>query len=152
MNWIDGETVFEEYLSNTLHRETQVEDRAVSLTAGDLHNPTEPGDLDFGGSEFTLAKRDPVPPKKRNDDDDYGWWELPAGDWLLELNENVTYSGVFTGVLHPHDHLSWNGASHPTIWLSEDEADMRLLLPLSVPEPGINIKENARVTSLRIAG
>lgn len=151
MNWIDGETVFEEYLSETLHGDTQIESSAVSLTAGAIYNPTEPGDLDFGGSEFQLADRDPVPAKKRNEDDDYGWWELPGGNWILELNENITYSGPFSAVLHPHDHLTWNGASHPTLWLSDDEADMRLLVPLTVPDSGINIKENARVSTLRVA-
>ncbi|MFB6346520.1 MAG: dCTP deaminase [bacterium] len=151
MEWLDGETIFDAYLSNTLHADTQVEDHAVSLTAGNIYRVENPGDLDFGGSEFKLANREAIAPEKRHAEDDYGWWELNEGTVLLELNENITYSGGFTAVLHPHDHLTWNGASHPTLWLSDAEADMRLLLPLHVPESGVNIKENARVTSLRVS-
>lgn len=150
MDWISGGTVFHEYLSGTLHEETQVETHSVSLTASAVYRPEDPGDLDFGGSEFRLGDRTEVSPGKRDPDDDYGWWELSAGTWILELNENLTYSNPFSAVLQPHDHLTWNGATHPTLWLTEDEADMRLLLPLQVSPAGLNIKENARVTNLKV--
>lgn len=150
MNWISGETVFNEYLSGVLHEETQVETHSVSLTASTIYRPEGSGDLDFGGSEFQLSDRSELSPEKRDPEDDYGWWELSDGTWVLELNENLTYSKPFSAVLQPHDHLTWNGATHPTLWLTEDEADMRLLLPLSVPAGGINIKENARVTNLKV--
>lgn len=152
MEWLHGETVFEDYLTDVLHGDTQIESFGVSLTAGSIHGLEGAGDLDFGGSEFQLADRDVIPPEKRDPEDDYGWWTLNGGTYLLELNETVTYSGEFSAVLHPHDHLTWNGASHPTLWMSSDEADMRILLPLNVPQSGIEIKENARVSTLRVAG
>jgi hypothetical protein len=152
MNWLDGENVFNEYLSDVLHGDTQIESDSVSLTAASVNNLESAGDLDFGGSELKLGDRTAIAPEKRNTEDDYGWWELSGGTYLLELNENITYSNPFEAVIQPHDHLTWNGASHPTLWLTQDDADMRLLLPLSVPDSGINIKENARVSRLRVRG
>lgn len=151
MNWIRGEEVFRQYLSGTLHEETQVEEFSVSLTASSIYEPQGPGELDFGGGEFQLGDRTEVQPVKRNEDDDYGWWDLAEGGWILELNENITYSEEFSAVLQPHDHLTWNGAAHPTFWLTADDSDVRLLLPLRVPGSGLNIKENARVTSLKVS-
>ncbi len=150
MNWIRGETVFEQYLSGTLHKETQVEEFSVSLTASTIYELQGVGELDFGGSEFQLGDRTEVQPVKRRQNDDYGWWDLAGGDWILELNENITYSEEFSAVLQPHDHLTWNGATHPTLWLTADDSDARLLLPLSVQDSGLNIKENARVTNLKV--
>jgi hypothetical protein len=151
MNWIQGETVYRQYLSGKLHEETQVEEFSVSLTASSVYELQDAGHLDFGGSEFQLGDRTEIEPVKRNEDDDYGWWDLSGGSWILELNENVTYSEEFTGVLQPHDHLTWNGATHPTLWLTSDDSDARLLLPLQVPSSGLKIKENARVTSLKVS-
>jgi hypothetical protein len=148
--WLNGETVFNEYLSDVLHGETQIEPRSVSLTASTLYELNSPGELDFGGSEFQLGDRDPVAPEKRDTEDDYGWWSLAGDNYLLELNETITVSGTFEALLQPHDHMNWNGAQHPTLWLSEEDADARLLLPLSVPESGLAIKENARVSALRV--
>lgn len=150
MDTVGGQKVFDNFLSNTLHKETQVEDGSVSLTAGSIYRLADSGDLDFGGSEFQLADRDSIEAEKRNDEDDYGWWELEEGVWILELNETITHSGEFNALLQPHDHLIWNGATHPTLWFDQDDSDMRLSSPLRVPENGLNIKENARVSSLRI--
>jgi len=151
MDWISGDTVFREYLSGTLHAKTQVEECSVSLTASAIYDPQGAGKLDFGGSEFQLGDRTEVQPVKQDEEDDYGWWDLTEGGRILELNENVTYSKEFSGVLQPHDHLIWNGATHPTLWLTADDSDARLLLPLWVPSSGLDIKENARVTSLKVS-
>lgn len=150
MQYLEGEEVFEKYLSDTLHGETQIEPRSVSLTAGGIHNITGTGELDFGGSEYQLGDRHEVQPQLRNDEDDYGWWKLSQGSWLLELNEKLAVSSPFDAVLQPHDHLLWNGSTHSSLWLSENDTGGRLMVPLSVPENGINIKENARVSSLRV--
>lgn len=150
MNWVDGRQVFSEYLSDKLHEGTQVESTSVSLTAGSFYQPAGAGELDFGGSEFQLGDRSEVSAEKRNSDDDYGWWDLSGGQWIMELNETITYTDPFDALLQPHQHLTWNGATHPTLRLTEDDADMRLLVPLTVPAPGLKVKENARVTTIRV--
>ncbi len=150
MRWLDGETVFNDFLSDVLHGETQIEPRSVSLTASATYEQDQSGDLDFGGGEFMLGNRELIETRKRNPGDDYGWWELSEGPYLLELNETISYSEPFEALLQPHNHLNWNGAYHPALGLTEEDADMRLTLPLTVPDPGISIKENARVSTLRV--
>ncbi len=150
MSFMDGELVFARHLEGVLHEETQVEETSVSLTAASLARPTSRGELDFGGSEFQLSDREEIAPLERDADDDYGWWALEAGTYLLELNETIQLEGPQQALLQPHDHLLWNGAFHPTVLLSADETNMRLTLPLTVPDPGVEIKENARVSSVRV--
>lgn len=150
MSFLDGERIVEEYLAEVLHPDTQVEEASVSLTAASVARPTSRGELDFGGSEFQLGDREEVAPVTRELDDDYGWWSLEAGHYLLELNETIQLEDDERALLQPHDHLLWNGVSHPTLMLSADETNMRLTLPLTVPDPGVEIKENARVSSVRV--
>lgn len=147
---LSGETIVDDHLSGVIHEETQVEPNRVSLTAAGVYRIETPGQLDFGGGELQVSDREPIPPEKRDSDDDYGWWELAAGTYLLQLNETVQLSAGLVGHLSPHDHLTWGGASHSTLELDEDDSDVRLVVPLSVPDTGLAIKENARVSNLRI--
>ena len=148
MNWLNGDSIFSSQLEGSLHADTQIEQRSVSLTAGGIKELVGSGELDFGGSEFKLGEREPIEPQKRDSEDDYGWWSLPEGQYILELNETVRLSGHQCAIIQPHEHLYWNGASHPTLLLDEDDSDMRLMLPLTVGRNGIEIKENARVSTL----
>lgn len=150
MELLSGEEIFEEQLANTLHQPTQVNDHSVSLTASMFYRPRGRGELDFGGSELQLVDRGEIEPEKRDPEDDYGWWELSSGMVLMELNETINLAEGIMGILSPHDHLVWNGASHPTLTLGEEDAQARLVLPLQVGEQGIAVKENARISLLRI--
>lgn len=150
MSFVEGDRIFEAFLEGTLHRETQVEAQSVSLTAGSLYRATAPGSLDFGGGEFELGEREPLEPVKRDPDHDYGWWNLEGDTYLLELNETLQLEPGQQALLQPHEHLLWNGAHHPTLMLSPDETNVRLTLPLTVPRAGIALKENARVSALRL--
>lgn len=150
MEVISGSDVFEGYLENTLHADTQVEDRSVSLTVKSVSELTGPGHLDFGGGEFQLADRHEVEPIKRDDEDDYGWWSLAEGTYIIEFNEIIDLNSDQYGLIQPHDHLSWNGVNHPTLLLDEDDSDMRVSVPITVGHNGVEIKENARVSCLRI--
>jgi hypothetical protein len=150
MEIVSGENVFNDLLENTLHADTQVEAESVSLTAGAISELTGPGELDFGGSEFQLADRHGVEPIKRSDEDDYGWWSLAEGQYILEFNEQIGLESGHYALLQPHDHLYWNGVSHPTLFLDADDTDMALSVPITVGHNGVEIKENARVSSVRI--
>lgn len=150
MEIISGSDVFDGLLDDALHADTQVEDRTVSLTAGAISELTGPGHLDFGGSEFQLADRHAVEPMKRNEDDDYGWWSLAEGQYIVEFNETIDLTQGHYGLVQPHDHLYWNGVNHPTLLLDADDTDMRISIPITVGQNGVEIKENARVSSLRV--
>lgn len=147
---LSGQKIFDQCLRNTLHADTQVEALQVSLTAGSIYRIKSSGDLDFGGSELQLPDREILEPEKRDEEDDYGWWDLAAEQYLMKLNEVLQLPEGAVARLSPHDHLNWTGATHPTLELDSEDNDAQLLVPLDAPDSGISIKQNARVTSLRV--
>ncbi|SEO70501.1 hypothetical protein SAMN04487948_104272 [Halogranum amylolyticum] len=128
-------------LDGIVHEETQVHDDGVDLTVAEIRSVDEPGRVDFGGGELTAAESSPVETEKRDPDDDYGWWNLDEGQYLLVYNETLTGAG--TAVLQTRTELRDRGAFHPTLF-TESLGRM----PLSVPTGGIRLKENARVSTL----
>lgn len=150
MNLKSGKNVFENFLSDSIYQDTQEEKFSVSLTADKIYSFDQAGELDFGGGEYQPADKQLINPEKRNSDDDYGWWELSEGCYLLELNERLQVPLGGVAILQPHTHLVESGASHPTVTRAETKNEKELRLPLQVPSEGLSIKENARVTLLRI--
>ncbi|MWG35611.1 dCTP deaminase [Halomarina oriensis] len=131
------------FLSGFVHEETQVDDGVVDLTLATVHRLDEGGAVDFGGDELAAAETTPIDTESRDGDDDYGWWNLDAGTYLVEHNERLDAENT-TFSLQPRTELVERGATHPTLFVTELPA-----LPLTVPEPGIALKENARISTLR---
>ena len=98
--------------------------------------------LDFGGGELTEAETSKLESMKRSPDDDYGWWHLGAGTYLVEYNESL--SGGDPVYLQPRTALVERGATHPTMSVSDLPR-----IPLSVPPAELQLKENARVSTLQ---
>ena len=133
---------YTQFLSDIVHEPSQREGRGFDLTVAQIHEVTGPGRVDFGGGELEPADCDPHPSEKRNPDDDYEWWHLDAGQYLLEYNESITSDDVaFT--LQTRDELLARGAVHPRLSVTELPR-----VPLSVGGAGIRIKENARVSTV----
>lgn len=133
------------FLSGFVHEPTQAGERGFDLTVAEVHEVSEAGRVDFGGGELEPAGTEPHPTRRRDDDDDYGWWNLDAGQYLVEYNESLTGEGMaFT--LQTRDELLARGACHPTLRVTDLPR-----VPLSVGGAGIRIKENARVSTL-VAG
>jgi deoxycytidine triphosphate deaminase len=128
-------------IDGLLHAETQVGDRGVDLTAGELYEVAGPGRIDFGGGELDPAALEPHPQVWRNEDDDYRWWHPDGGTYLVEFNESVSLSEP--AWLQPRDALLARGGTHPTLSVTDVER-----VPLTVPQGGLRIKENARVSTL----
>jgi hypothetical protein len=128
-------------LTDIIHRDTQVHDDGVDLTVASVHALTGPAQVDFGGGELTDAKTSEIEPSKRTADDDYGWWYLGGGTYLLEYNESLKGDGACH--LQPRRELVERGASHPTLRVTTLPR-----VPLTVPPAGIQVKENARVSTL----
>jgi hypothetical protein len=136
---------YTQFLSGIVHEPTQTEGRGLDLTVAEIHEVTGPGRVDFGGGELEPAETDPHPGQKRNEGDDYEWWHLDAGQYLLEYNESIEGEDMqFT--LQTHQELLARGAFHPTLQVTELPR-----VPLSVGGEGIRIKANARVSTL-VAG
>jgi len=124
-----------------LHEDTQVHDGGVDLSVGEMYAVTEPGRVDFGGGELDPAELTPHERVWRNEDDDYGWWHLDGGTYLLEYNESLDTDDPL--VVQPRDALRERGATHPTVYVTDLGR-----IPLTVPDAGFRIKENARVSTV----
>ncbi|MFW6435840.1 MAG: dCTP deaminase [Halovenus sp.] len=133
---------YTQFLSGIVHEPTQTEGRGFDLTVAEIHEITEPGRVDFGGGELEAAGTEPHDSEKRNDEDEYEWWHLDEGQYLVEYNESLT-SADLSFVLQTRDELLARGAFHPTLHVTELPR-----VPLSVGGAGLRLKENARVSTL----
>jgi len=127
-------------VSGIVYAETQVDEEGFDLTVARIFRPKGRGEIDFGGGERRDTGLVEVEPELRDPDDDYGWWELDPGSYLMEYNESIERS---TGLVSPLKRLSRNLATHPTFPATRIDK-----VPLRVGGEGIAIKENARVSRL----
>ena len=130
-----------DHFTGTIHERTQINNGHLDLTVAEIYEIAEPGKVDFGGGELESAGIQTVGTKKKNKDDDYGWYSLEGGQYLLEYNEELISDATVT--TQPRTELITRGAFHPTM-----EMDALSLVPLSTGGAGIDIKENARVSTV----
>ncbi|WP_262179730.1 dCTP deaminase [Haloarcula laminariae] len=130
-----------DYVTDIVHEPTQTEGKGVDLTVAEVSEIVAPGRIDFGGGELEPATTVPHRSSKRDPDDDYEWWSLGAGQYLVEFNESLT--GAATVTLQPRTELLERGATHPTVHVDELPR-----IPLSVGGAGLKLKENARVSTV----
>ncbi|PSQ09151.1 dCTP deaminase [Halobacteriales archaeon QS_5_68_33] len=131
------------FVDGIVHEPTQTEGRGLDLTVTEVHEVTGPGRVDFGGGELEAADLAPHDRQYRNEDDDYQWWHLDAGQYLLEYNESLSLPGDTVAVVQTRDAVRARGAFHPTLRASELGH-----VPLSVGGAGLRLKENARVSTV----
>ena len=124
-----------------LHEETQVTDRGLDLTANEVLRVETPGRVDFGGDELDDPNLSAHEKVWRNDEDDYQWWHLDAGQYLVEYNETIAADRALT--VQTRDAVREMGAFHPTLAVTELGR-----IPLSVAPGGIRLKENARISTV----
>ena len=134
------------FVDGIVHEPTQTEGRGVDLTVSDIYEITAPGRVDFGGGELAAADSDPHPSAKRDPDDDYEWWTLDAGQYLIAYNETLSPPEDVTLLVQTRDELLARGAFHPTLHTQEPGR-----VPLSVGGAGLKLKENARVSTIQRA-
>ncbi len=135
------------FISNIIHEKKQVEDYGVFLTIGKVFRFNSSGEIDFGDSEYKRCKIREIKPVKRKEEDKYGWWELPGGEYLIEFNEKLqeVLPDAQLVILQPSERITLNGAFHSTKVI---EKKGKIRLTLYVGKNGIKIKENARVSKL----
>lgn len=127
-------------IDGLLHEPTQVrDDGAVDLTVSSVSRIAEAGRVDFGGGELEPARTEPVATTVRNPDDDYGWWHLDAGHYLIEYNESLAGSEPVR--VQPRSAVRERGAFHPSLEVAELGS-----MPFVVGGSGLRLKENARVS------
>ena len=132
-----------QFVDGIVHEPTQTEGRGLDLTVADVYEIDAPGRVDFGGGELEAADLDPHERTLRNPEDDYEWWHLDAGQYLLEYNESLALPDDMVATIQVRDAVRERGGSHPTLALAELGH-----VPLSVGGAGLRLKENARVSTL----
>ncbi|NLV08541.1 dCTP deaminase [Halomicrobium mukohataei] len=133
--------MYEQYVEDAVHEPTQTADPGFDLTVANVFEIVAPGRVDFGGGELEPAQTTPHASAKRDPEDDYEWWTLRAGQYLIEYNESLT--GAATVTLQPRTELLERGLSHPTL-----HVDALPRVPITVGGAGVAIKENARVSTI----
>jgi len=129
-------------LDGIVHEGTQIHDEGVDLTLAEVYTVDFPGRVDFGGGELEPADCSPHERVWRDEEDDYQWWHLEAGQYLIEHNESL--SGGEPVTVQTRAAVLARGAFHPT--LTVESLDR---IPLAVPPAGIRFKENARVSTVQ---
>jgi hypothetical protein len=133
---------YSDLLDGIVYEPTQTESRGFDLTVAEVYEITEPGRVDFGGGELEPAEMVPHDSAKRTPDDDYEWWTLDSGQYLLEYNESVAVENT-TLTVQTRDELRARGAFHPTLHVESLD-----IVPLAVGGTGLKLKENARVSTI----
>lgn len=139
-------TALESRVEDVIHEPTQVHDDRVDLTAAGIFHVSTPGRVDFGGGELEPADLDPVDTELRNPEDDYGWWNLAPGRYLVTFNESV--AGDDPLLLQPRRELLERGGTIPTVRTSDLGAVPLDVAAAAGAEVGLRIKENARIATL----
>jgi dUTP pyrophosphatase len=147
MRYLDGDAAAA-VLKGMISAKRQQHHYETDLTAGAIYRLTGPGAVDFGGSEEEPAPREMIQPKKKSPDDNYGWWELESGTYVLRFNEVAVLTESQIGFVQPHERLLRAGATHPSYYFREERE--LLETALTVGASGVRIKENARVSKLLI--
>ena len=134
------------YVDGIIHEETQLAETGIDLTVNRITTPASPADLDFGGGEENQGDLEVIEPANRSSGDDYGWWNLEAGIYIISFNEDIDVADSL-GVIGPLERLTSGGSVHsPLVFTGHLERKPVVY----VPEPGLNIKENARISRLMI--
>ena len=148
MHLLKTEEIFK-LVSDIIHKETQQHENNLDLTVSEIYSFTGPGPLDFGGSEFQPAKTEMIKPEKDDQEDNYGWWKLPAGIYKAVFNEKIKDADQTIALLTLHEHAKKAGIINNEGFVSDEDND-HLSINFIVPESGCNIKENARMAALYV--
>lgn len=146
---LEGDELLE-HAGNIIHEKTQKHSLNLDLTVSEIYRYTQPGSLDFGGSEFEPAEAERVDPVKQSKNDDYGWWILKEATYKAVFNESLSNLEDTLVAIAPHSHALEAGIVTNTLLLSVDGSLETLGMNFRVPVAGCNIKENARFATLHI--
>lgn len=133
-------------IDGLVHLDTQRAPSGIDLTVDEIYRTTGPGQVDFGGSEFQAVPREPITPVLDDPDDDYGWWTLEQGAYVVRYNESLRLDEGQKAVVSPLERTLHAGAHHGTFLLDDGRDPLETLLVVS--PMGCQLKENCRLSRL----
>ncbi|MFQ5777931.1 MAG: hypothetical protein ACE5IP_07980 [Terriglobia bacterium] len=137
-----------QHIRNLINERHQVHAYAVELTAKQVYSLAPTGAVDFGGNEYAPAERQAHPTYQKHSQDRYRWWNLVHGAYQMEFNETLELAPDEIALLEPHERLLRAGAAHPVQYLRGKQDPVTTLL--SITGPQMQMKQNARVSTLRV--
>ncbi len=135
-------------LDGLVHFDTQRALDGIDLTVNAVFRTTGHGQLDFGGGEFQAAPRERIEPVLDDPEDDYGWWTLEKGAYIIQYNESLSLDDGEQAVVTPLERTLQAGAHHSAFVLDEGHDPLDTLLVVS--RMGCRLKENCRVSRLMV--
>jgi hypothetical protein len=136
-------------LDGLVHLGTQRAPHGIDLTVGAVYRTAGAGQLDFGGGEFEAAPRERLTPVLDDPNDEYGWWTLEEGAYVVRYNESLTLMDDQQARIFPLERTLHAGAHHGTFVLDEGRDPLDTLLV--VGRMGCRLKENCRVSRLVVS-
>ena len=141
---IEEENLIQDYID----LETQLTPQGFDLTAGEIYRFKGHGSLDFSNSEREIPETEKVEPVKKDEEDDYGWWQLEPGAYKVVMNETVDIPEHLTAFAYPMSSLLRMGCSiENAVWDAGYTGTGSFLLVVE-NDQGVDIKQNARVNQL----
>jgi hypothetical protein len=125
-------------VAGILNAKYQVHAYWVDLTIRGISGVQPTGKLDFGGGEYVAAGHTTIAPQRLRPEDNYQWWELERGCYIIEFNE----------ALEPDPRTIRTGATHVSVFLRGHVAQMDTLFDVQALR--LSVKQNARVSRLRV--
>jgi dUTP pyrophosphatase len=130
------------------HLETQLTPNGFDLTAAEIHRFKDSGKLDFSNSEREISETEEIEPKKKDEEDEYGWWKLEPGAYKIITNEIVDLPEDVIAFAYPRSSLLRMGCTIENgVWDAGFRGRSEFLLIVE-NEDGVEIKENARVNHI----
>ena len=135
-------------IQGILSAKYQVHGDWVDLTIRGISGVDPVGRLDFGGGEYMPAGQMTIAPKRLRPEDNYQWWELDRGCYIIEFNETLRLADNEIALLEPDPRTLRTGATHVAVFLRGRVAPMDTLF--NVQAQRLMVKQNARVSRLRV--
>ncbi|MFQ3308189.1 MAG: dUTP pyrophosphatase [Candidatus Nanohaloarchaea archaeon] len=135
-------------IQNYVHLDTQLTPQGFDLTAAEIHRYEDSGKLDFSNDEREVPESTPIQPEKKNQEDEYGWWELEQGTYKVVMNEKVDIPNNLVGYAYPRSSLLRMGVTiENAVWDSGFTGTGSFKISVDNSE-GVEIKENARLNQI----
>lgn len=135
-------------IQDYIHLETQLTPQGFDLTVQEIHEFKGSGKLDFSNDEREIPSSEPIEPEKKNEGDDYGWWNLEPGTYKVVMNEKVDIPNDLTGYAFPRSSLLRMGVTiENAVWDSGFTGTGSFKISVA-NEDGVEIKENARLNQI----
>jgi hypothetical protein len=135
-------------VTGILNSKYQVHAYWVDLTIRGISGVDPTGKLDFGGGEYAPAGQMRIAPRQLRPEDNYQWWQLERGCYIIEFNESLALAENEIALLEPDPRTIRTGATHVSVFLRGHVAQLETLFDVQALR--LSVKQNARVSRLRV--